>query len=88
MPPRTRPWINLIHLYCGSRQELAQALGLTRQGLLFFCQGRHRVAPWRLCKRLSELLLDGTIDGSPPPTAQELVRSWRVAFPAKTAGAP
>ncbi len=78
--PSTRAWSELLALYPGTRGDLAIAMNLTRQGLRNLINGKHRVVPWHLCAALATILRKGTIDGSPPPQAEELVRSWRASF--------
>lgn len=63
----------------GTNDELANALGTSRQTVWLLRTNAHAKVPLDLLRRLASVLADGTIDGSKAPTEQQLVRVWNAA---------
>lgn len=80
-PPRTREWAALWPLIPMGPTELAERLGITRQGVHFLQHGEHARVPVKLLGKLAALLKRrGLADGSKPPDRGELVRAWIGTF--------
>ena len=77
----TRNWVDLFKLCPLGPTALAEALGTTRQSLHALQHGDHARVPIPMLGKLAEVLkAQGMADGSPAPTREELVRSWRDSF--------
>ena len=79
--PTTRNWDDLFHLCPLRPTQLAAAIGTSRQSLHALQNGEHSRAPIILLGKIADVMkAHGMIDGSPPPTREELARAWRVTF--------
>ena len=72
-----RAWDVLLRLFPGTLQEMADALGISRQTLWVFVRRAHARRPLDLLRKLHAWLHEhGTADGSKAPALTELVRAW------------
>lgn len=75
-----RAFAAVFESFAGNVGDLADALRLSRQGLWLTVRVQHQRVPLTTLTELANLLrVRGTIDGSPPPTREQLVRLWQAA---------